>query len=275
MDRADDLTWLVEKVRAGKKYRTISEDLILRIATDSLARQRARRDALKATRSKLHQVAGAYAKQPMKYAEWLADLASAVADEEVPRDQLCAIMAAHASTAERLPLLDAFYPTLFADLPPIASILDLACGLNPLTLPWMWATGIVPRDATYYAYDIYHDQADFLNDYFRLLGVEGKAVVADLVGGVPEQEADIALLFKVLPVLEQVEKGASLRLLDEVNANIIFVSYPAQSLGGRHKGMPMNYESQFHALIADRGWAIEKMMFATESVFRVVKDEAN
>ena len=85
-------------------------------------------------------------------------------------------MARHASTRERLSILDEFYPTLFGDLPPVNSVLDLACGLNPLALPWM---GLAP-DAVYHACDIYADQVELINRWFAIAGQSGEAFLCDL-----------------------------------------------------------------------------------------------
>ena len=46
-------------------------------------------------------------------------------------------MRGHASTQERLPILEEFFQTTLASIAPVESVLDLACGLNPLALPWM------------------------------------------------------------------------------------------------------------------------------------------
>jgi 16S rRNA (guanine(1405)-N(7))-methyltransferase len=174
-------------------------------------------------------------------------------------------MAHHTSTRERLPILDAFYSTLFTGLPPIKSVLDLACGLNALALPWMPLAG----DVRYFAYDIYRDQVDFLNRCFPLLSCDGRAQVCDLLQCCPDKPADIALLLKTIPCLEQVDKDVGRRLLDGVNAPVVIVSFPVHSLGGHGKGMLDHYERHFYELVAGHPWQIERFVFATELVYRL------
>ena len=82
---------------------------------------------------------------------------------------------------------------------------------------------------------------------------------------------DIAFLFKTIPCLEQVDKTIGPRLLAAIQAPVLLVSFPAQSLGGGQKGMIAHYESHFRELIAPYAWSVERFPFATELVFRVVK----
>lgn len=79
----------------------------------------------------------------------------------------------------------------------------------------------------------------------------------------------MALLLKLAPCLEQLEKGIVRRLLDEVTAQVLIISCPAQSLGGQRKGMVENYTAQMEALLAGRDWAVERFEFPTELVFRI------
>jgi 16S rRNA (guanine(1405)-N(7))-methyltransferase len=173
----------------------------------------------------------------------------------------------HASTRERAAILGAFYAETLAGLPPIRSVLDVACGLNPLARPWM---PLAP-DAAYYACDIYTDMIAFLNDYLRIAGVRGQAEVCDLAGDPPGQPVDLAPVLKALPPLEQLDKRAGLNLLRALNAKYLLVSFPARSLGGRDKGMVEHYADRFLALAAAAGWPVERFEFATELAFRVRK----
>jgi 16S rRNA (guanine(1405)-N(7))-methyltransferase len=173
----------------------------------------------------------------------------------------------HASTRERLPILDAFYTTTLAAIQPVRSVLDVACGLGPLALAWM----PLAADVTYYACDLYADMIAFLNDFFRLAGVRGHAQVCDLVVGPPRQQVELALALKALPPLEQLDRQAGRNLLRALQADHILVSFPARSLGGRDKGMAENYEQRFRELVAGEGWPVERFAFATEIAFLVTK----
>jgi 16S rRNA (guanine(1405)-N(7))-methyltransferase len=260
---------LVEDVLAGAKYRDICPELVASIGEQELTRRRNFKEAVKATRNRLHQVGGAYFAGREDYAGWLAELEQAArsSDDAALREACRRVMSHHASTRERLPILDQFYTSLLADLRPIRSVLDIACGLNPLAIPWMPL-----EDGTeYYACDIYQGMMDFLDRFMALTRMHGHSQTCDVLHSCPDQRIDVAFLLKTIPCLEQIDKQAGSRLLHAINAQYLIVSFPARSLGGRHKGMVANYETHFRTLIAGERWTVARYEFATELVFVVRK----
>jgi 16S rRNA (guanine(1405)-N(7))-methyltransferase len=262
-----DIDALVTAVCKSTKYRHICEDAVRGIGERELAKGRRLKDAVKATKRKLHQVGGAYLEGGLDYAAWLNDLRAASENSGDFRRTCAQIMGHHASAQERLDILDEFYATVLADLPPARSVLDLACGLNPLAIPWMG----LPDGATYYAYDIYEDMVAFLRAFMALTPVRGQAAACDVLGSCPTPRVDLALMLKSIPCLEQIDKSAGAQLLDTIDAQYLLVSFPVHSLGGRSKGMPANYEAHFRELIAGKGWAIRRFAFATELAFLISK----
>ncbi len=269
MNNPELLNELVAAVKSGLKYRAISDALIRQVGAQELGKGRKLKDAVKATRNKLHQVGGAYQEQPIDYPRWLAELETLPRDRFHPavRDFCRRMMALHASTRERLPVLDQFYAQTLDPIGPLKSVLDLACGLNPLALAWM---PLAP-DSRYFACDIYADMTGFLNRFFTHMGQAGQAWVCDLVAELPNQEAQIALALKTIPCLEQLDKTVGARLLAQLNADTLLISFPAHSLAGRSKGMLHNYESHFRALLAGTSWLVERFEFSTELAFLVKK----
>jgi 16S rRNA (guanine(1405)-N(7))-methyltransferase len=259
------VTEVVAAVRAGTKYRHIAPALVETLAARELAAGARPKDAVKSVKNKLHQVAGAYQVQPLHGEAWLAEVQTCITDGGDVRPLCRGLMARHASTRERLPILDEFYATLFGDLPPVHSVLDLACGLNPLALPWM---PLAPG-AVYRACDIYADQVELLNRWFAVAGQPGEAFLCDLINKPPALRADVVLLLKAIPCLQQVDREIGHRLLEAVDATTLIVSYPAHSLGGRKHGMCEQYAAQFACLVEGRHWQIDTFPFATELVFRI------
>src|SRR5487761_1612032 len=237
------LDQLVTAVLASAHYRAVAEPLIRRLGERELAKRRTLKEAIKATKNKLHQVAGAYLDEP-RYDAWLSELRSAwEADgtsatddmgdmgERRRRAALRSVLARHASTRERLPILDQFYAQTLATLGPIRSVLDLACGLNPLALDWL----PLAAEATYDVCDIYDDLTAFLNAYFALEQTHGRpglraiAETRDVLSAPPTQRVQLALLLKAIPCLEQLEKTAGERLLRAIQADHLLVSFPTHS----------------------------------------------
>jgi 16S rRNA (guanine(1405)-N(7))-methyltransferase len=259
------LEQFIVQVQAGARYRSINPDLIRQVGLQELTKGRTFKEAVKATRNKLHQVGGAFQEQLIDYRFWQKELAyfSASQNDRELQNFCRRMMAMHASTRERLPLLESFFRTTLGSISPIHSILDLACGLNPLALPW------IPQaeDAAYYGCDIYSDMMDFLNAFLTHLDRQGKFSCCNLAGEVPTQPVQVALLLKTLPCLEQVDKTIGARLLDKVRAEHILVSFPAHSLGGRSKGMVKNYANSFSELIAGQSWKVQRFEFSSELAF--------
>jgi 16S rRNA (guanine(1405)-N(7))-methyltransferase len=252
---------LVQNVMFSAKYRAISPDLVRRIGERELAVRRNQKEAIKATKNKLHQVGGAYFGAKVDYAAGLR-LLHETSDREASLRQL---MQHHASTRERLPILDEFYRTIFAHLPPIQRVIDIACGLNPLAFPWM----PFGHEVEYFAYDIYGDMMAFIGEAMPLLGMKGRAEVRDVIGQPPGEAADLVMILKTLPCLEQVDKLAAQALLAGVNGRHLLITYPAQRLGGRSKGMVANYTAHFQALAQGRNWRVQRFEFETELAFLV------
>jgi 16S rRNA (guanine(1405)-N(7))-methyltransferase len=275
-EREEQLESLVEAVLASPKYRQVSADLVRAIAEQEIAKRQNTKETVKAIKNRLHQAGGAYQSGKETYVKWLAELNAAL--QSGNRETLLAtsqrIMSHHASTRERLPILDRFYSTIFASLPPVSSVIDVACGLNPLALPWM---PLAPG-ATYVACDIYADMIDFLNGFFALLqkqseaAIAGSAQVRNILTSCPAEHADVAFVLKTIPCLEQVDKAAGHRLLRALNADYLVVSFPVHSLGGRNKGMLTNYERHFRELIEGESWEIQRIEFPGELVFLVKKE---
>ncbi len=260
---------LVKAVLKSPKYRNICVDLVRNVGSRELIKGRNLKEATKATKNKLHQIGGVYFLGRPTYAAWLKKLEDAknIGDEAVFRGVCAEVMGYHYSTRERLKVLNKFYVSIFSLLPSVHSILDVACGFNPLSIPWMPLSGKVK----YYAYDVYDDLVGFLNSYMSFVNVEGYAEARDVLHNPPEVKVDLALFLNTIPCLEQIEKSAGLKVLEGTNADFLAVSFPVRSLSGKEKGMKEFYEARFSKLTSERKWPINQLVFEDELVFLVRK----
>lgn len=268
-----DLQQLVAQVGRGKKYASIHKGLIAHLVEDEFRHRGNVKEAIKATRRKLHQAGAVYmAGAQQRYDRWLEGIQRAAASgDQTELKSVCrSAMATHQSSRERLPILDRFYQEVLGDLAPVPSVIDLACGLNPLAIPWMpLASG-----AEYRACDIFEDLMHFLGAALPLLGVRSDARAVDLTGEISIPSAKVALLLKTIPCLEQLDRTAGARLLDTVPARYLVVSYPVQSLGGRRdRGMPEHYRAHFETLTAGKPWPIRSWSYESELVYLVDKGD--
>ena len=260
---------LMAQVMSNPKYAAITPNLVLRLSQEAINSGLKGKPALKFVRNKLHQVGGAYFKQKVDYTSAAQDLTKLPKDVDAATtmDYCRRIMRFHASTAERLPILEEFFHTCLATIAPITSINDLACGLNPLAIPWM----PLAEDVEYHACDIYEDMLGLINAFFTQFNLTGSATPCDLITRAPAEETQVAFLLKSIPCLEQMDKSIVTRLLTHIPSEHILVSFPVHSLGGQKKGMETFYRDHFYSLIHEKGWGVQEFRFTTELAFLVSK----
>src|SRR5260221_10391054 len=240
---------LIEAIQASPKYKSVSSDLVRYIGTQELAKGHNHnlKGAIKATKNKLHQVGGAYQDSAPRYRAWLDKLKQASQPEN--RKELLAvckwIMQYHSSTRERLPMLEQFYSTILAGLPPINSVIDVSLGLHPLAIPWMPLAGPAP----YYAYDMYQDMTDFLNEWLSLLHVQGYAQACNVIHYFPTQRVYLAFMLKAIPCLEQVDRSADCGSWRPSKPVILSSRSLPPGSAGKKKGMVPNFRARFFKFV--------------------------
>jgi 16S rRNA (guanine(1405)-N(7))-methyltransferase len=255
---------VVAVVLASRRYRNLHPPLVRRVAAKEAAAARSPAELVKRTKRALHQIFGAYLPTPPRWDRLLAKLGTARSDAEL-RTVLQRAMAQHASTRERLDHLDRFYAALVARVGTPRSVLDVACGLQPLALPW-WG---LPAGAEVHAWDIDTALVAFVGGCLGHLGFSAHAAAVDLLEVPVWPTTEVALVLKTLPCLEQQQPGAGEALLAAIPAPRLVVSFPTRSLGGRHKGMGGTYASRFEALLAARGWTADAFEVGPELVYVV------
>jgi 16S rRNA (guanine(1405)-N(7))-methyltransferase len=219
-------------------------------------------------RQKLHQLVAPYLGDP----DYLAcqhdlDIAYQTGDTEQIKAACRKILAAHASTRERLPILPHFFERLFAHTGQPHVILDLACGLNPFALPWMG----LASDTLYYAYDLHQPRLDAINHLFGLNGMQPLAIHQDILVSPPTIKADVAFFFKEAHRFEQRRRGCNREFLQQIHARHLLVSLPTQNLTGTHLKTDQHRRLVMES-IAGLPWQIQEIEFENEIVFCIEKD---
>ena len=259
---------LIDQVSHSAKYAQLAGTLVSRVTKEEAKKYKSKQDIIRAARTRLHQLTGAYLAPKLDYAQWLDKFKSLDQNDHVGlKSTSLSMMRLHASTHERIEVLPTFFQTILASISPVESVLDLACGLNPLSIPWM----PLADNFTYHASDVVSPLVNFLSDYFLVFGFEGIATTLDLSSDIPSQPVQLALLMKTFPLMEQIERGLAQKILEGLNAEHILVTYPLRSLGGRKKGMEETYREQFDQLVAGRDWKIQEVSFPNEVAFLVTK----
>ena len=230
----------------------------MRICREEYVKYKKDKDKIKAVKNKLHIIYGAF----------FSDECHKKADAIINSDNIdtAEIMRLHASTNERLSILDEFYSFIFDITGPAESILDIGCGFNPFSIPYM------PADVKkYHAYDIDYRTVSLINNYFDLLNLPTLANNIDIIAETPCDTADAAFIFKLMPVIEAQSSGRAFRLLQEINAGYIIVTYPVKSLCGKNKGMSVNYAKSFEAGLAHNFKIAGQKIIGNELIYIIKK----
>jgi len=257
---------VVARILASTRYRDVDRSLVDRLAAEEAPRARSVDDAAKRVKRRLHQAVGAYRGRPAATAaEELQATWSGTWDAPM-RDACRRALERHASTRERIAEIDRFYAEVWAAVGAAPQrLLDLACGLNPLALPFI---GLDPR-AEYLACDADRRVLEEVEAFLELVGQPHRTWPCDLVGGAPDAPADVALLLKTVPLLDRQDPGAAARLLRDLSAGHVVVSFPSRSLGGR-AGLERAYRARMDGLIGVLGARVSgstELRFASELVF--------
>lgn len=242
----------------SKKYRDVAPETVERVRREEHARHKNPREAEKAVKRALHQLTGAFmSENDLKRARALI-LGCAAGDSSA----VDKILMLHASTRERMDAADEIYSRIFAITGRPGSVLDVACGLNPIYLGSRGVDGVL-------GIDIHGGMVDVINECARALGWGVHAECADIMAGKDFGRYQLALLFKILPVLERQGKNAGIDALTRLSFDFAAVSFPLKTLGGREVGMELNYSRWFEGALAGRLQILERFALSGELIYVV------
>ena len=242
----------MSEIAISKKYRDICPDTVRRVFEAERAKYKSEKEADKAAKAHLHQITGAFmTADEIKTADKL--LRAFKEGDESAFDKTLRL---HSSTRERLEGAEALYERVLRAAGQPASVLDLACGLNPLILGRM---GLTVRGM-----DISGGCVRLVNEWARVMEWDVHAECRDLLCNPEMEEADLALMMKLLPVLEQQKKGSAMELVSSVPAKKICVTFPMRTLGGRKVGMEQHYSEWFEGNLPEGFEVTERFVEADE-----------
>jgi len=135
------------------------------------------------------------------------------------------ILNLHLSSKERLDHYPKLYKKLHKKIK-FTSVLDLGCGLNVFSLPWM---GYVQ----YYGVDVNKDDVGFCNKYLEQFGLGGGVRWGDVMGFEKFVKTDVTFMFKMLEALETLERGSTEELLKRITSPYIVASFATKTMGGK------------------------------------------
>ncbi|MFH0870800.1 MAG: hypothetical protein V1866_07135 [archaeon] len=229
---------------------------------DQFRRSKEHDEVIKSIRAKLRRVYGVFILDDYKKRY-------ALLEELKKNDSLemhNKILALHQSTKERLPYYSTVYPRIFQITGRPKKIVDLACGLNPISYPYLECS------VKYLACDLADEDLKFVDAYFKAKSIRGATLRVDLIkDDVSEitKDSDICFLFKTLDTLEAAKRNISRELLKQIGSKFIAVSFATRSIGGG-KAIRKERRSWFEKILAKNHWSFEIFELPNE-VFYIIK----
>ncbi|MEO9236631.1 MAG: hypothetical protein ABI418_00940 [Jatrophihabitantaceae bacterium] len=262
-DPAQLADYIAAQVLGSAKYRALDRAFVQRVAGEAATRFADRAQAVKYAKRKLHEAFGAFriGTPARAVADCLAELEAGTE----PRPACRAAMRSHASAAERVGWLEQIYQQIEAWCGRPASVADLACGLNPLALPWL----AVAENASYSCCELETTLVEAIGRLDGVFGVRVRATVRDLIATPEPVRAELVLLLKTVTTLELQRKGAARTVLAGIEAEHVVLSLPRGSLSGRR-----SYSDDAGAIVSraidETGWQLsDSASFGDEAFYHL------
>jgi 16S rRNA (guanine(1405)-N(7))-methyltransferase len=253
-----DAEKIESRIRSSRKYADIHPSVILRQIRQLQGRFDSDKDLEQAVRRKLHQAFGAYLG-----GNWLRKLERGIAaDTESIRDTCRDLMILHASTRERLIDLEDVTSAIGDRISEDSRVVDLACGLNALTLPWLFDR----KRFHYEGVDLHKRMIDAMGRFANTAVLDANLVWGDVLSE-SHIKGDVVLMLKLLPCLEHQEEGSATRIVQQTSADVIVASFPTRSIGGKSRGMDYTYHRQIEIIADETDRSLERISFESETLF--------
>jgi 16S rRNA (guanine(1405)-N(7))-methyltransferase len=267
MEDGHEVEQIVRNILSSRKYKNLYEPTVRRVTASCFAKYGGKK-AEEEARNELHRIWGSYYGIRPDFHKLFRRFKDGLADSGDAKTSILPILNRQSSTKERIPILDDFYRKIFAITGIPKTIIDHGCGLNPLTYFWMG----LKDDSRYSARDIDAEETDFINAVMAETGKSSQvsARTGDILEDSPEK-ADVAFMLKLIPPIEQQEKGAALPTIKKQDSPFVVVSFPVASISGGKRGMAEFYEKQFEEIVSGEPWKNSKIIFPTELVFVIDK----
>lgn len=241
----------VNQIKTAPKYRRLDIDdaTILNLLATNSKKFKSDKEIIKATKADLHNIVAPYLGDPDYIHEMQTMPSAEDMDDNARRIAYCArLLGLHHSTQERLPDYAGFYQHIFNICGKPNTLLDLACGLNPFSFPFMGLSA----STCFYAYDIIQPRIDLINQFFSRCGLQQLAQKCDVLVSPPPIEADLALFLKEAHRFEKRTPGCNKAFWQAIKAKTLLVSLPASSMRGHHSLQSYHRQLLINALPDNR-----------------------
>lgn len=295
-----DLSKIVSDIKAKREFQPVDDEFVedllnkelnhnkkIREAIKTkeykhLARSSAYKQLIKTIRAKLRQVYGVFidTKPWSKKNEILDELKEILKMHKPASPQSLRlheqILKTHLSSKERLDNYEQIYKEIFRITGKPQSLIDLGCGFNPFSYPFMHLSKL-----NYFASDLNKKDCEFIQTYFNAVYAKNRefkgiaraidltkvkkdpSLIADL------PKSDLTLILKVLDSIERTGRKLSELILDNVPSKFIVVSFPTKTISGKYMTRPER--AWLERMCDRRDWKFDKFDIKNEIFYIIQK----
>jgi len=247
---------LLADVRSKKDLMFLSTDFILYHVNEQLRLNKKLREFVHSTeisklvKSKKYEEIVKYVRAKARNAYAIFQIPSLVAkrkellesvkiSDKSDGDKIVELLHSHLSTKERVENYGAFFDLVIENCGKPKSVLDLACGLNPVAY-YHYADFTNSKKTQYLCNELSDLDCQQLNSFFANNKLPASAVSFDLVREFEiltqppfNQKFDICFLLKALDTLESQKLYVTYDIIKRVDAKFFVATFPNQSMSGK------------------------------------------
>lgn len=172
------------------------------------------------------------------------------------------ILSLHLSSKERLSIYPKFYKEIFSITGKPNSIIDIACGLNPFSYPYMRLDKV-----EYTAIELNSKDAEIIQRYFDIMDIKGKAIGKDITKmSFKGFKADIAFAFKIFDFIPGKEVE---RIIKELDVKWIIASFSTKTIADKKMKYPKR--GWFQRMLKRLNLSYKKIEYDNEIVYVIEK----
>ncbi|MFX0064576.1 MAG: hypothetical protein ACFFC7_20580 [Candidatus Hermodarchaeota archaeon] len=192
------------------------------------------------------------------------------------------LLQTHTSTQNRISHYFDLYKEIFAITGVPNSILDLGCGINYLSMPFLLqaSTSWSPK-LLYLGVEKKNDEVDLGKEYLKCINahIDPKSDIShqDILQIIKEERSnifentyDLCFLFRMLPLLERHQKNATTALLSKIRAKWLIVSISLKSLA-KEQDISAKQRTLILKLLDHSYLKIIKRLFLPQEEFYIIK----
>jgi 16S rRNA (guanine(1405)-N(7))-methyltransferase len=187
--------------------------------------------------------------------------------KKITKENVVPILETHISTKERLPYYENLYKDIFnkTGIPKI--ILDIGCGLNPISIPYM---DVDFSKIKYFASEFSKEDTNFIENFFLKFKINGEAFSCNIVKEyelLSKYPCDVCFAFKLFDVLESQEEHISYKIISSLKCNYLVASFSMKNI--KNLAMKRTSVSYFERFLINMGFSWSTISIENELFYIV------